>query len=119
MKKLARATSCLHEKDGFIEEIAAESEKEQIFQAAADLELFSKLIQAKSAAELAKELGTDPELTARFLDVLVSLEALVKKEGLYFTAPLLASFLGGKGIFPLRRFSNPSDLAEEEVSEPQ
>ncbi|MDD3042502.1 MAG: hypothetical protein PHV51_01945 [Methanosarcinaceae archaeon] len=113
MEKLAKAKTglqenCLQEKDSFLREIAADTEKEQIFQVAADLNLFSKLTRAQSAEELAGELGTKPELTARFLDVLVSLEGLVKKDGVYFTAPMLASFLGRQDATPSRR---PSRLS--------
>lgn len=77
----------------FLREIAPNFEAGQIFNTAVEVGIFTKLIEPRSAKALAEELGTDPTLTARILDVLVSREVLAKKEELYTTAPMLAPFL--------------------------
>jgi len=68
-------------------------EEGQIFQTAIELGIFTKLMEPKSAENIAEELGTDSRLTARILDVLVSLEVLKKREKTYTTSPMLAPFL--------------------------
>lgn len=77
----------------FLREIAINYEEGQIFLTAIELGIFTKLIEPKSAENLAEELGTNSRLTTRILDVLVSLEVLKKREKIYTTAPMLASFL--------------------------
>jgi len=68
-------------------------EEGQIFQTAIELGIFTKLIEPRTVENLAEELGTDSRLTARILDVLVSLEVLKKREKIYTTDPMLAPFL--------------------------
>ena len=91
--KLAEGMLSSADSKKFLREIAMNYEEGQIFLTAAELGIFTKLIEPKSAKNLAEELGTDSRLTARILDVLVSLEVLKKREEIYTTSPMLAPFL--------------------------
>jgi predicted transcriptional regulator len=91
--KLAERRLSLAGSKKFLQEIAMNYEEGQIFQTAIELGIFTKLMEPKSAENIAEELGTDSRLTARILDVLVSLEVLKKREKTYTTSPMLASFL--------------------------
>ncbi len=84
----------------------------QIFLTAIELGIFTKLIEPKSAKNLAEELGTDSRLTARILDVLVSLEVLEKREEIYITSPMLAPFLleGSPASFRSLSFSHKEGI---------
>lgn len=91
--KLAKRRLSLADGKKFLQEIAMSYEEGQIFLTAVELGIFTKLIEPKSAENLAEELGTNSLLTARILDVLVSIEVLKKREKIYSTAPMLAPFL--------------------------
>ncbi|MFY1112430.1 MAG: methyltransferase [Methanosarcinaceae archaeon] len=99
MERLAEMAPPLEDRGSFLREIAMGFEKGQIFLTALDLDIFSKLMEPKSAETLAEELETNPELTARFLDVLTALDVLVKKDDTYCTAPSLAPFLLDEGPY--------------------
>lgn len=110
--KLAESRLSSTDSKKFLREIAMNYEGGQIFLTAIELGIFTKLIEPKSAKNLAEELGTDSRLTARILDVLVSLEVLEKREEIYITSPMLAPFLleGSPASFQILSFSHKEGI---------
>lgn len=110
--KLAERMLSSADSKKFLREIAMNYEEGQIFLTAVELGIFTKLIEPKSAKNLAEELGTDSRLTARILDVLVSVEVLKKREEIYTTSPMLAPFLleGNPASFKSLNFSHKEGM---------
>ena len=93
MEKLANKKPPIEDRGKFLRDIALGFEKGQIFLIALKLDVFTQLKEPKTAETLSKELGTHPEITRRFLDVLVALKLLSKREDLYSTATDVTPFL--------------------------
>ncbi|HIH36711.1 MAG TPA: hypothetical protein HA232_02240 [Methanocellales archaeon] len=93
MERLTDMETPVEDKGKFLREIAMGFEKGQIFLTAIELDIFTKLKDTKTAETLSKEVGTNLGITRRFLDVLVALKLLSKREDLYSTATDVAPFL--------------------------
>lgn len=93
MEKLANKKPPIEDRGKFLRDIALGFEKGQIFLIALKLDVFTQLKEPKTAESLSKDLETHPEITRRFLDVLVALKLLSKREDLYSTATDVTPFL--------------------------
>jgi len=93
MEKLANKKPPIEDRGKFLRNIALGFEKGQIFLIALKLDVFTQLKEPKTAETLSKNLETHPEITRRFLDVLVALKLLSKREDLYSTATDVTPFL--------------------------
>ncbi|MGB9927322.1 MAG: methyltransferase [Methanosarcina sp.] len=93
MEKLADTKPLLEDKSFFLRDLTANFKKGQVFQTALELDIFAKLNTPKTLEAISRELGADAGLTGRFLDVLVALDLLTKKEGTYVTQADLYPFL--------------------------
>jgi hypothetical protein len=80
MEKLANKKPPIEDRGKFLRDIALGFEKGQIFLIALKLDVFTQLKEPKTAESLSKDLETHPEITRRFLDVLVALKLLSKRE---------------------------------------
>jgi SAM-dependent methyltransferase len=65
----------------------------EILMSAVDMGIFDLLDEFRSAAEVAQRLETHPDNTRRFLDSLVTVDLLEKRNGLYRNLPDTADFL--------------------------
>jgi len=93
MERLANKKPPIEDREKFLRDIALGFEKGQIFLIALKLDVFTQLKEPKTAESLSKDLETHPEITRRFLDVLVALKLLSKREDLYSTATDVTPFL--------------------------
>ncbi|WP_440953969.1 methyltransferase family protein [Methanosarcina sp. Mfa9] len=77
----------------FLREITMGFERSQILFTAFELGMFTKLKKPMTSEALIREMGLNPEITARFMDSLTAMNLLCKKGGYYQTAPELVPFL--------------------------
>lgn len=99
MEKLAKLKPPLEDKNPFLRDLASNFKKGQVFQTALELDIFTKLKNPMTVETISREMGTDPVLTDRFLDVLVALGLLAKEDGSYVTLPDLYPFLAADGLY--------------------
>jgi len=83
----------VEDKGKFLLELASGFEKGQIFLTALELGVFTRLKEPKTAEALSTEMGTHYEITRRFLDVLVALGVLARRDDKYITAHEFVPFL--------------------------
>ena len=93
MEKLSEIKTPLEDKSQYLRELASNFKKGQVFQVALELDIFTQLKTPRTAETLSKVIGTAPEITGRFLDVLTALGLLDKMDGTYTTSPELYPFL--------------------------
>jgi len=79
--------------DGFIWQITSGSEKALLFFTAVEYDIFSHLKTPRSVEDLSSELDTDPNLTTKFLNCLVSMNILTKGDNLYENTPISSTYL--------------------------
>ncbi len=77
----------------YLREIAMGFERAQVLFTAFELAIFTKLEEPMTSEALIREMGLNPEITVRFMDVLTAMSLLCKKGESYQTAPELAPFL--------------------------
>lgn len=66
----------------------------QVLFTAVDHDIFSVLSKSsKTAGQVAQEIGTDPYITDKLLNVLVSIQLLIKDSGKYSNTPLAETYL--------------------------
>lgn len=110
MEKLVDIKPFQEDKSFFLRDLTANFKKGQVFQTALELDIFAKLKTPKTLKAISREIGTDAGLTGRFLDVLVSLDLLTKKNGAYATQTDLYPFLAAGEPY----FSKQLLLSKEE-----
>jgi len=93
MERLIHAKPPVEDRSKYLMEIANGFERGQIFFTALELEVFTRLQESQTAKALSAKLGTNPDLTMRFLDVLAALGLLTKDRDTYRTAPDIAPFV--------------------------
>ena len=93
MERLADKKPPIKDKGKFLQDMAMGFEKGLIFRTALEFDVFTKLKEPKTVETLSTEMETHPEITSRFLDVLVALCLLSKHEDRYVTALDIAPFL--------------------------
>lgn len=93
MERLADKKPPIKDKGKFLQDMAMSFEKGLIFRTALEFDVFTKLKEPKTVETLSTEIETHPEITSRFLDVLVALSLLSKHEDRYVTALDIAPFL--------------------------
>ena len=93
MEKLKNIQPPFVNKMEHLREIVRNFETGQVFLTALALDVFSHLRTPRQGADVAQELGTCPDLTQKFLDILAGMHLLTKKEGQYCMAADVAPFL--------------------------
>lgn len=93
MENLVERKPLLIDKEKFLRDIASGFEKGQAFLTALEIDLFTNLKETKSCEQISLELGIHPGVNKRFLDMLVAMELLDRKNDLYSTPSELLPFL--------------------------
>ena len=76
-----------------IDEIAKGYQASQVLYTAVDYNIFTLLEKPKTAKEVAEEIGTDFEITNKFLDALAALKLISEGDGKYSNTSLARTFL--------------------------
>lgn len=92
-ERLAEMRPPLEDQGRFLWDLVAGYEKGQVFLTALEMGIFKLLKEPKTVEQLSLELKSNPKVTKKLLDVLVSLEVLCKEEGNYVTALKMVPFL--------------------------
>lgn len=110
MEKLSEIKPLVKDKSQYLRELTSNFKKGQVFQVALELDIFTQLKTPRTADTLSAVIGTAPEITSRFLDVLTALGLLEKKHGTYTTKPDFYPFLSPEEPY----YSTQLLLSEEE-----
>ena len=102
MERLIHAKPPVEDRTKYLMEIANGFERGQIFLTALELDVFTMLQESQTAKVLSVKIGTLPELTMRFLDVLAALGLLDKDGDNYRTASDIAPFVVKDSPYAMR-----------------
>ena len=78
---------------GKLYQIFAGSLKARLMMTGIELKIFNLLKTFRSAEDAARDMGTHPDNTRRFLDALATIDLIEKKNGLYRNLPIAQTFL--------------------------
>lgn len=92
-EQLAEMAPPIKDQGQFLWEIISGFEKGQIFLTALELEIFNLLKEPTTVEAISTELETDPQVTAKILDVLASMGLLARDDGKYLITPQMYPFL--------------------------
>ena len=93
MDKLIKLNPHNENTEQFLREVAMGFERSHIFLTAVEMRIFTKLKRPETSKKLSLAMGLNPEITARFLDVLTAMQLLCKKGEYFQTVPGLVPFL--------------------------
>ncbi len=78
---------------GALHEMLTAPIRAQLMMTGIELGVFNQVESFRPADQVARELGTDPDNTRRFLDALATIDLLEKRHGLYRNLPMAQQFL--------------------------
>ena len=109
MEKLKSIQPPFENKIERLREIVRNFETGQVFLTALELDVFSHLRTPQYGADIAEKLGTCPDLTLKFLDLLAGMHLLTKREDQYCTAADVAPFLDKQSPYYARYLQLKAD----------